>query len=311
MADNNNKDGRTTVYAVVGASGNTGRIVAEQLLAAGKKVRVIGRSADHLKALEDKGAEPFTASIEDRPALTRAFAGARAVYSMIPPNIAADRTSFIDKAGEALAGAIADAHVQYVVNLSSMGAASKDAPGFMADMYRQEQRLNNLPDAINVVHLRPPMFMENFLGSINAIRKAGVITYPINPDVAFPMIAAQDIASVAARLLLDLNFSGKSARVLLGQRDVSMAEAAKAIGRAIDRDVKYVQVPYEEHTKILLQVGMPPGVASTLTEMYRRINEGKGSPAEKRSSENTTPTSIEQFAQKFAAIYNNNGSSGN
>lgn len=308
---NNDKDNGTT-YAVVGASGNTGRAVAERLLASGKNVRAIGRNADHLKPLVDKRAEPFIASIEDKPALTKAFTGARAVYSMIPPNmVAGDRSSFIDKAGEALAGAIADAHVPYVVNLSSMGAASKDAQGFMADMYRQEQRLNRLPGDINVVHLRPPMFMENFLGNINAIRKTGVIAYPIKPDIAFPMIAAQDIASVAARLLLDLDFSGKSARVLLGQRDVSMAEAAEIIGRAIDKDVRYVQVPYEEHTKVLVQVGMPLDVATTLTGLYRRMNEGAGIPTEKRTSENTTATSFEQFAQKFAAIYNNNDDDNN
>jgi uncharacterized protein YbjT (DUF2867 family) len=303
----NNKDNGTT-YAVVGASGNTGRIVAEQLLASGKKVRAISRNADHLKALVDKGAEPFIASIEDKPALTKAFTGARAVYSMIPPNMAAvDRTSYIDKVGEALAGAIAEARVPYVVNLSSM-AANKDEQGFQGRMYEQEQRLNRLPDAINVVHLRPPMFMENFLASINAIKKAGVIAYPIKPDITIPMIATQDIASEAARLLLDLNFSGKSAKNLLGQRDVSMAEAAKIIGRAINKDVRYVQVPYDEHIKTLVQAGIPLDVATTLTGLYRRMNEGTGIPIEKRTSENTTPTSFEQFAQKFAAIYNNGSS---
>jgi hypothetical protein len=120
------------------------------------------------------------------------------------------------------------------------------------------------------------------------------------------MIAAQDIASEVVRLLLRLDFHGKSARALLGQRDVSMAEAAKIIGRAINRDVAYVQAPYEEHTKNLVRAGMSLSVASTLTEMSRRINEGTGILAEKRSKENTTPTSIEQFAQKFAVVYNNN-----
>ncbi|MEO9362582.1 MAG: NmrA family NAD(P)-binding protein [Nitrososphaera sp.] len=302
----NNKDNET-MYAVVGASGNTGRIVAEQLLAAGKKVRAIGRNADHLKALADKGAEPFIASIEDKSALTKAFTGVQAVYSMIPPSMVEDQTSYVNKVGEALAGAVAGAHVPYVVNLSSMGAASEDAPGFMADMYRQEQRLNRLPDSVSVVHLRPSMFMENFLASINAIKKAGVIAYPIRPDIAIPMIATQDIASEAARLLLGLNFSGKSTKALFGQRDVSMAEVAKIIGRAINKDVRYVQAPYEEHIKTLVQAGIPLDVANTLTGLYRRMNEGTGVSREKRTSENTTPTSFEQFAQKFAAIYNNGG----
>ena len=36
------------MYAVIGATGNTGRVVAEDLLAAGQPVRVIGRTEDRL-----------------------------------------------------------------------------------------------------------------------------------------------------------------------------------------------------------------------------------------------------------------------
>ncbi len=38
------------MYVITGASGNTGRIVAQELLSHGKKVKVIGRDAGHLKA---------------------------------------------------------------------------------------------------------------------------------------------------------------------------------------------------------------------------------------------------------------------
>lgn len=130
--------------------------------------------------------------------------------------------------------------------------------------------------------------MENFLGPINTIRKAGVIAYPIKPEIPFPMIATQDIASEEARLLLDLNFSGKSAKTLLGQRDVSMTEATKVIGSAIDKDVRYVQVSYEEHTKARARAGMSPSAANTLTEMCRRLNEGRASLS-KRGRRKTPP----------------------
>ncbi|HEX5434483.1 MAG TPA: NAD(P)H-binding protein, partial [Candidatus Angelobacter sp.] len=73
------------MYVVTGATGNTGRIVANRLLDAGKKVRVISRNAEHLKRFVARGAEPFTADLQDLAALTRAFSGAEAVYAMIPP----------------------------------------------------------------------------------------------------------------------------------------------------------------------------------------------------------------------------------
>ena len=66
------------MYVVTGATGNTGRIIAETLLARGKKVRAIGRNADHLKPLVDKGAEPFVALVTDLLAMVRAFQGAEA-----------------------------------------------------------------------------------------------------------------------------------------------------------------------------------------------------------------------------------------
>ena len=45
------------MIAVMGASGNTGGRISEQLLKEGEKVRALGRSAEKLAGLERKGAE--------------------------------------------------------------------------------------------------------------------------------------------------------------------------------------------------------------------------------------------------------------
>ena len=66
------------MYVILGASGNTGSIVANSLLSAGKKVRVIGRDLGRLQRFVDKGAEAFTADMSNGAALTKAFTGARA-----------------------------------------------------------------------------------------------------------------------------------------------------------------------------------------------------------------------------------------
>ena len=76
------------MYVITGATGNTGSVVAKQLLAQGQKVRAIGRNADRLQPLAKLGAEPFVADIRDAAALTRAFTEAQAVYVMIPPDMA-------------------------------------------------------------------------------------------------------------------------------------------------------------------------------------------------------------------------------
>ena len=76
------------MYAILGATGNTGKIVAETLLSKGEKVRAVGRSKDRLAPIAARGAAPFVADQTDSRALTRAFEGARTAYFMVPPNVA-------------------------------------------------------------------------------------------------------------------------------------------------------------------------------------------------------------------------------
>ena len=51
-------------------------------------------------------------------------------------------------------------------------------------------------------------------------------------------------------------------------------------------------------------MGFSADVARLFTEMTRGFNEGHVKPMTGRSKENTTPTSIEEFAVSFAAAYN-------
>ncbi|MGH9570434.1 MAG: SDR family NAD(P)-dependent oxidoreductase, partial [Candidatus Angelobacter sp.] len=110
------------MYVVTGATGNTGNVVANRLLDAGKKVRVISRNPEHLKALVARGAEPFVADVTDQAALTKAFTGVEAAYVMIPPDMSfPDPHGYQKKVGEAIAGALQSAGVKNAVLLSSVG----------------------------------------------------------------------------------------------------------------------------------------------------------------------------------------------
>ena len=46
-------------YVILGASGNTGSVVADFLFAKGEKVRVVGRDTGRLQRFVDNGAEAF------------------------------------------------------------------------------------------------------------------------------------------------------------------------------------------------------------------------------------------------------------
>ena len=77
------------MYVITGATGYTGSIAAEKLLASGAKVRVIGRDAKRLERFSKMGAEAVVADVADPAAAEKAFSGASAVHVLMPPNISA------------------------------------------------------------------------------------------------------------------------------------------------------------------------------------------------------------------------------
>lgn len=292
------------MYTIMGATGNTGRVISERLLVAGKKVRVIGRTADRLASLVEKGAEAQVGAIDDVTFLTKAFTGASAVYVMIPPDGAVqDLRAHQNRVGAVIAKAIADAGVSHVVHLSSLGAELAEGTGPVLGLHDQEARLNGL-GGVNVLHLRPTFFMENLLGSAPALKQFGVFGTALRADVRFPMIATRDIAEIAARRLLALDFAGQEVQELRGQRDVTMTEVTAAIGKAIGKPaLSYTQFPYDAVKQAMVGMGMSQSVADAMIELQRSINEQKGIVAADRTPAKTTPTSIEEFAPIFASIY--------
>jgi uncharacterized protein YbjT (DUF2867 family) len=171
-------------------------------------------------------------------------------------------------------------------------------------LHSSEEKLNAI-SGLNVLHVRAAYFMENNLAAIGMIQHMGIFGNALLPDLKLPMVATRDVGNYAAQRLLNLDFSGKQTREVLGERDLTMTEVAAAIARGIDKpDLRYQQFPYEQVQQVLTQLGVPPKGAAMYIEMYKSINAGVLVPLEPRSKENTTPTSIEQFVQDaFAGAY--------
>jgi uncharacterized protein YbjT (DUF2867 family) len=283
-------------YVILGATGNTGSIVADFLLSKGKKVRVVGRDAGRLQRFVRQGAEAFTGDLSDAAALTKAFKGARAAYLLLPPITSREDQ---ERESDAIAKAVTDSGLRYAVYLSSYGAHVPKGTGPVTGLHSSEQKLNAI-GGLNVLHLRAAYFMENNLTAISMIQEMGIFGHALLPDLKLPMIATRDVGDYAAQRLLDLDFSGKETRELLGERDLSMAEATAIIARGIGKpDLRYVQFPYEQVQQVLEQMGMPQKKAAVYIEMFKAINAGVLAAQEPRSRENTTPTSFENFVRDF------------
>jgi uncharacterized protein YbjT (DUF2867 family) len=294
-----------TVYVITGATGNTGGVVAERLLAEGKKVRVVGRDPKRLERFTQDGAEAFIADTTDAGALTEAFAGAKAVYAMIPPNNASpDVRAYQDSVSDALRAAIEKAGIKYAVVLSSVGAGKSYGTGPVAGLHVLEKTLAGTP-GLNALFLRAGYFMENLLPQAGVIKSVGSVAGPLKEDLPLPMIATRDIGAVAAESLLKLDFVGMSTHELQGPRDVTYAEVAKIVGAAIGKTgLAYNHVPAEQLKPVLMQTGMSSNMADLLLEMADALNSGHMKMLEVRSPANTTPTTLETFVSEvFLPVY--------
>ena len=285
------------MYVITGATGNTGKIIADRLLAARQKVRVIGRSAEKLQLFVAKGAEAFVGSVDDAEAMTRAFTGAKAVYAMIPPDMKAkDFRADQERISDSLAAAVEKAGVTHVVTLSSFGGDKPEKTGPIAGLHNLEEKLSRI-GSLNALFLRPGYFMENLLPQIGVIKSMGMMAGPLKGDTSLPMIATRDIGEYAAGALTTLKFAGKQTRELLGPRDLSMKEAAGIIGTAIGKaTLSYTHAPAMMLKPAMIGMGISSNMVDLILEMADSFNSGYAKALETRGAENTTPTTLEWFA---------------
>jgi uncharacterized protein YbjT (DUF2867 family) len=285
------------MIAILGATGKVGSKTAAELLARGREVKVIGRNAEKLEVLTRQGAIAAVGDILDPAFLSEAFDTADAVMLVIPQNMqAADVKAFQQKAGEAQIRAVMNANIKNIVFISSLGITGTDSGSVVAELGKQEERLQALPDEVNVIALRPAGFMENLFNQIPVIKQRNVMGSPVRADMKNGIIATQDIAMVAADKLYHLDFKGKSSMNLLGNKDYSQKDIASIIGEAIGKpNLTYVEFSYEENKNTLMRYGVSESVADAMIIMWKNINDGLSFV--ERTPGSTTPTTLEYFAR--------------
>jgi uncharacterized protein YbjT (DUF2867 family) len=263
------------MFVVLGATGNTGSIVADRLLKAGKQVRVLVRDAAKAAPLAARGAEVQTGSVESVTDLTAALKGAEGAYLLIPPD--GTHTAFLARGAriaDAMKQALQATAVPHVVLLSSVGAEVPSGTGPIATVHHAEQVLGTLPKT-KLTALRAAYFMENLLGLLHPMKADGVLpAFSQSLDYAFPMVATRDIGETAARALLEPPTASQIIE-LSGIKDASFADAAAAFGAALGRPVQAISVPYEGIVPALTAVGLSEHMAGLYREMSEAFGAGK------------------------------------
>lgn len=292
-------------YVITGGAGNISKPLTELLLAAGHEVTVVGRNAENLKPSTDKGAHAAIGTVEDVAFLTSTFKGADAVYTMVPPNFGAtDWKSYIGQIGKNYAQAIQEAGVQYVVNLSSIGAHMPDGCGPVSGLFREEQELNKLEN-VHIRHLRPGFFYNNFYSNIPMIKGMGILGGNFgNAETKMVFSDPADIAAAAVQELQNLTFTGHS--IVYIASDVRTAgEVAKTLGQAIGNpQLPWVEFSDEQSLGGMQQAGLPEEIAKNYVEMGSALRSGKMFEDFEKNQPNKLGTvKLEDFAQYFAGAY--------
>ena len=242
------------MFAITGITGQVGGQLATQLLGANRRVRAVLRDKAKATAWAERGCEIAVAAMDDAAALTAAFAGAEAVFVLLPPTF--DPTpGFVEarRTIAAIATALRAARVTRVVCLSTIGAdATRE--NLLTQLRLMEQALAGLPAA--VTFLRAAWFIENLAWDIEGARATGVMPSFLQPvDRPVAMVATADIARAAAGLLQD-DSEGHRVVELEGPARVAPVDLAAALGRALGRDVDVRAVPRADWESLFRAQGM-------------------------------------------------------
>jgi uncharacterized protein YbjT (DUF2867 family) len=289
------------MFAVMGITGQVGGAVARALLAKQKAVRAIVRSEEKGAAWAEQGCEIAVASIDDAAALQRAFAATEGVFVMLPPIF--DPSPGFPEARAAIANiaqALEAAEPRKVVCLSTIGG-HLERPNLLNQLHLMEERLSALP--LPVCFLRPGWFMENASWDVAPARETGVVPSFLQPlGKLYPMVATEDVGSVAAELLLEDRL-GRRVVELEGPRRISPNDVAAAFSKELGREVRMEVVPEDRWEALFRSQGMTN--PEPRMQMLHGFNQGwiefEGGEAHSRKGETPIDEVVRALLNRGAA----------
>lgn len=276
-------------------TGQIGHQVLGNLLGSGEPIRVIARDPARLPAHARERVEIVEGSHGDADVVDRAFAGADAVFWLVPPDPRADsaQAAYVDFSRPAC-DALKRHEVQRVVGVSALGRGTPWAAN--AGLVTASLAMDDLIASTGVSYraLTMPSFMDNLLRQVESIKHQGTFSLPISGDLKQPSCATRDVATAAARLLLDHSWSGHGHVAVLAPEDLSYNDMAQIMSEVLGTPVRFQQVPPEAFKARLLRRGMSDAMAQANLDMWVAYGQGLDT-AEPRTQQSTTPTTFRQW----------------
>ncbi|KAJ8659894.1 hypothetical protein O0I10_004487 [Lichtheimia ornata] len=255
---------------VIGGTGNIGERVVRQLLENNVQVTLYTRSPTKAQAMFPN-ATIVQGDYEDLQPLGRALEGHTRLFLLIVDYGCMGR----------LKGAISSmayrADIRQVVDISSLAVTLPWRSSFLGHAHRQgeEAILANPNRQGYYVALRPSMFMSNHLWiDVHTIKKQNVLRHTAEPDELEGWISPNDIADLAARVLLEPMEKHGDAVYEMNGCVLTPKERAAAFSRVLGREITYEQItPQEKYNFMTQTMGIPHLMALDLVALFKGVNK--------------------------------------
>ncbi|MGW4856497.1 NAD(P)H-binding protein [Streptomyces sp. NPDC004288] len=266
------------MIVITAPTGNIGRrllsLLVEAAPAHGEELRVVVRDPARLPDGVRRRVDVVTGSHGDAATVARAFAGADAVFWLVPPDASLTPHEAYSGFTRPAAEAFADHGVGHVVGVSALGRGT--ARESRAGLVTASLAMDDLIAGSGVAYraLACPSFYENLLEDAESIREHGVFTDTADADRRAPMVAAATIAAAAAGLLLERSWSGVGSVPVLGPRDLSPHDLARIMTEELGRPVRYERQSLDDLRATMLGHGLAEAFVEGMVDMKRAKDEG-------------------------------------
>jgi len=263
----------------------------------GAELRVIVRDPGKLPGPVRDRVEVVTGSHGDAEVVDRAFAGADAVFWVVPPDRQAPSLDAAYSGFTRAAAKAFTAHgVGHVVGVSALGRGTPVAG--RAGQVTASLAMDDLIASTGVAYraLANPTFMDNLLRQVVSIRE-GVFTDTVAADRKAPMAATGDIAAAAAGLLLDRSWTGTGEVPVLGPEDLSANDMARIMSEVLGRPVRYERQSLEDFRAAFTGRGSSDAIVNGYVDMMRAKDDGIDAGV-RRTPQTASPTTFREWCRQ-------------
>jgi uncharacterized protein YbjT (DUF2867 family) len=280
---------------ITGATGNVGTELVTKLSGCGQPLRAFVRHRARAQGIALPGIELVEGDFAKPETFAPALAGVDRLFLLIPSS--AD----VEQRQRSLVDAAKRSGVKRIVKLSQWAADPSAAGRFQR--YHAAVEHHILESGIPYTFLRPNLFMQGLLNFRATISSQAAFYAPAG-DARVSVVDVRDIASVAARTLIETGHEGKTYDIT-GPEALTHSQMAEQLSLALGKTVRYVDLPPDAMRQALLGFGMPAWQADGLLEDYAHYHRGEAAVVTSTVREVTgsAPIRFSQFAKDYAGRF--------